>query len=313
MKPGRSILMCLWAASVHAVTPLEAVHRYFEFSSEKPTAFYYSVFLAEAEGIHEPSHAQFDFSPRFRIRGDNGAFKGWNLTATYYGIYGFYLGSWDSGPVISRVQNPYIYVGNHADLGDWFGRRAALTSKIFLYGHESNGMYLTKPAHFDSIDALYRRLDIDHDSRSFASMGWNYYGGQVRLLLKGGKLDWMAYGEYRMYVPQDAIGPWNAYGDLEDTIFYDGGKPSERIWHYDGFRLSGKVSWKVDRLLTVNLYDQIRTGLPSRGLHLSNYVELSVKLDQPQLFVGFDWGYGRDLATYPFKYKRVNFGIQGWL
>jgi hypothetical protein len=286
---------------------------------DRPVSFYFST---PYKGIEEPPHPQFEMSPSFKIKITQKA----SLHLNYFGTYGFYAGKWESGPVVSRIQNPsiefkYKVLGSNPRVKT--GIKIALKGSIFA--HESNGMHISRKSQADSLQTFFDSSGLKHfDSRAFSSMGWNYNLFQISAeniqFCDFSKIKYALMAEYRMYYDQNSyFHLWNPpYKNLEDEVFYDSKYSNAHFYYYDGFRVAPRISMKLCSFSTLTVYDRLRFGIPDPNgdWHFSNYLEWSVSLGgnafKPRIFLSWEDGYGKDLATYPYKYSRLNVGIQGW-
>jgi hypothetical protein len=158
----------------------------------------------------------------------------WFLRVNYQGGYDFNT-AYHSGPIVSRLQNPSIFVE-----ADWPSNKFGI---LLGYAHESNGQYLSSDSDaiwFENIGA--GKNDPNSEPQDFASMGWDY------LFIKGVKdYPWLSVSlEYRHHLQQGTIVKWGAKRSrIEDTSFFDDG-PHRRIMDVDGARIG--VSFKKSLL-----------------------------------------------------------------
>ncbi len=250
------------------------------------------------------------------------------ISVGYIGIYDFYFGTKDSGPVISRKQNPILYLFTEHSLDNY------KLKFVLGLGHESNGQFISSRRSYDFFESAF--ADSIHGSDSsgdnlryyqynledWASMGWNYYytewifkkasilGTNARLTLNV---------HMRWFFKHGMLDPRN--GDLEDKIFYDqalDGRTSIR--DYDGLRYtldwrgnSRHVNvWKENFLV----YDPsfslgLRHGYLTADFNPTLWAKVYLKLlGSLPIFYQYNNGYGRDLSNYPYKFSSHAIGVE---
>ena len=280
-----------------------------KFGTESPTKFYQSIYLADSGSIKEPSHLEFFLSPVFKIK-----IPKTNATVgfVYNGWYGFYLGSSNSAPLFSRRQNPYVYIEFFPKFDRFNGAKGSpgLSIKQTLYAHESNGMYLNNYSDFQKNERHFDSLGVKIDSKSLVSMGWNYWSTQARFFMKKGKFEFSFNPEIRIFVPQEFEKIFKVSAELEDSVFYDPVHRNVSIRDYDGLRMELKSEYFVRSYLVGKVILGARRGLATDSSKMSLFGEMGIRFDDWGVFLGYHQGYGKDLATYPYWYKRINMGIE---
>ena len=303
---------------------------YTEIGLEEPTKIEYS----SPELDRYPSHLnvpsyRFTLSPNYTFwpfRED----KKWSETGVsfvYIGIYDFYHGTRSSGPVVSRKQNPLIYFFTQHKYQDHI-----LKLKLG-FGHESNGQFIdSKESHQyfqeafnDSIHGgssddklLYYQYNID----DYVGIGWNYYLAEFSVK-RDKPFNTNAHFTfkllYKLFVGYDTFDPTT--DELEDDIFYDPELSNKTsIKGYDGFIYS--IDWQGNsrhfNFMGDNylIYDPSFTIGLKHGyfgydfkptIWIKGYMKLFGSLPT---FYQYDNGYGRDLSSYPFRYRSHSFGIE---
>jgi hypothetical protein len=154
--------------------------------------------------------------------------------ANYRGGYDFNTG-YASGPIVSRLQNPSLFLE--------FDRNSN-SSWMLGWAHQSNGQLISS----DTDAALFTRFNKgsnnpQSDAQDFASMGWDYYWARYTR-------DYTGFGysaEYRYHIRQGSEFSKSTPGfgsrdRIEDTSFFDT-KPHLRILDVDGFTVSLEKSF----------------------------------------------------------------------
>ena len=250
------------------------------------------------------------------------------ISVGYIGVYDFYFGTKDSGPVISRKQNPLIYLFTEHAVNPY------KVKAIIGLGHESNGQFISnkrsyeyfKQAFADSIhgpDVSGDNLKYyQYNVEDWASMGWNYLYTEWVLkkpAILGTNAQLSVNIHLRWFFKHGTLDPGNQ--NLEDNIFYDpelDGKTTIR--DYDGFRYS--IHWQGNsRHFNVwrehfLVYDPsfsigFRHGYLTSDFHPSFWAKVYLKLlGSLPVFYQFDNGYGRDLSNYPYKFTSHAIGVE---
>jgi hypothetical protein len=239
------------------------------------------------------------------------------VKVAYHGGYDFDSRN-RSGPVISRFQNPLVFVENYFDSIGGTG----WSNNIYAgWAHESNGQFLETSedaARFDSINGRTRKPYYPQD---FASMGWNYWwvriGFDFRDALKSGAHE-NSSGfamELRYHVNQTS---WFRRSELEDTSLFDGSRTSGGIRGYDGFRLAVWTRYEFTRWLdALAIADfqtsEIRNDLMFRknswGVLFCPVFTIPQWNYRLPLFIGASITYKHELAHYTERTKQVNAGV----
>ncbi|MGH1365982.1 MAG: hypothetical protein ACRBF0_20655 [Calditrichia bacterium] len=250
------------------------------------------------------------------------------ISVGYIGIYDFYFGTRNSGPVVSRNQNPLLYL---------FTEHAIKNLKvkaILGLGHESNGQFISTKNSYDVFEEAF--ADSVHGTdpsgenprfyqyniEDWASMGWNYFYTEW-IVKKNSILGTNALLSFnlhlRWFFKHGTLDPSNQ--DLEDNIFYDrelDGKTSIR--DYDGFRYT--IDWRGDsrhfNFWKENylVYDPsftigFRHGYLTSDLSPTIWAKVYLKLlGSLPMFYRYDSGYGRDLSNYPYRFSSHAIGVE---
>jgi hypothetical protein len=251
------------------------------FRSYKPTQFLRAS--QESTVMPDYDHFQMNLSPEFH------AIKNQHFTwgLVYNCEYSFYMDKLYSGPVLSRLQNPFAYAEWH------FGKDVVLLTangaKVkqlkhrvgLALAHESNGMILDDSAIYRSFTRSSSPLGVEERRfHNYNSMGWNYLAFRYKQKLKNSSRNVFDQGElgfeYRMYVNQSFGMSEPDFWDMENNLFLDpsttGLSSSDlkkiTIRNYDGIRFyicqEKHIPYKraVKATHKVRLYYHLHTGLP---------------------------------------------------
>lgn len=287
-----------------------------------PTTFSLDIPWGTAPVTSHP-HPSFFMSPGVSLgyRFDSTAMA---LKCVYYGAFDFYFGSLESGPVLSRLQNPALFF-ERARLMPF----AALHSLTWRLGmmHESNGMFVEDRSQFEKLQTA---LPAGYDAQDFASMGWNAWVFEAQGEIRTGSLKWRPQLSLRLYTHLDAL--WRLHG-LEDTsLFYESGvKP--HIWDYDGTLALLTMETPGDffflRLWPLRYFPWSRgyvtlgvqgggmqtaysNGVASMFRHLSYHIALKGRWYQlPWIgFLKYAYGYTQPIAYYSIRSHQLSMGIE---
>jgi hypothetical protein len=224
----------------------------------------------------------------------------WFLRGNYQGAYDFNMLQ-SSGPIISRLQNPSLFLQV-----DWLKHDLGLMAG---WAHESNGQHLNS----DSGARMFEQISGDAkgplSAQDFASMGWDYWWFRLEKAHS-----WGGYSlEYRHHVRQ--LSGFRRSG-IEDTSFFDDER-HPRIMDVDGIRLSvsyTKLPWNNGKL---SLY----ATLPEVWNHLSfgEYIDVTkypMSIEHIHenryipWFVSFAWGRMTSLARFTDENQwKANIGV----
>lgn len=250
------------------------------------------------------------------------------ISAGYIGIYDFYFGTRNSGPVVSRKQNPLLYIFTEQAV------RSFKAKVILGLGHESNGQFISsKRSHDFFIEAFADSVHgtdperenprfYQYNIEDFASMGWNYLytDWEIRKNAILGTHAELSFNIHmRWFFKHGTLDPGN--GDLEDDIFYDReltGKTSIR--DYDGFRYT--IDWHgnsrhfnvwqenflvYDPSFSIGFRHGYLTSDFSPSIWVKGYMKF---LGSLPIFYRYDSGYGRDLSNYPYRFSSHAIGVE---
>ncbi|MBW8888634.1 MAG: hypothetical protein JF616_12835 [Fibrobacteres bacterium] len=284
----------------------------------KPTTFSYD-FVSDTKYFRSYSHPSFFVSPGIKLS-LLGRKTALSFAMIYQGLYDFYFDSEQSGPVISRLQNPEFSV-----------QLSRLASRKYLKGydysvaiaHESNGMFIESDSQYNAIKKSFPEGYIVQD---FASMGWNYLSQAATFHFKFGSWKFDTFFLLKEYMNQTEL----RFSGLEDSsIFYsDGEKP--HIWQYDGsqFELTTIVPTDFFLLKYIHLpnlpwtYGSIGLGIQSGGVQCGNLEDMFANQSYHATFKGRWWhlpilgfvtverGYAQPIAYYSLRTWKTRIGFE---
>jgi outer membrane phospholipase A len=221
------------------------------------------------------------------------------LYFAYTGKYDFYVTSddpsRDSSPVISRLQNPGLFVKHIIDASDESGIKY-VTAGWF---HESNGQQISDNATFINTP----------NASDYVSRGWDYLGFDIKYTQNQ---PWSLNGAMNYYARMRIIIDCQAFcliDDKEDDIRIFGGTEQADIRDYDGLRLIARYD-KVP--LSIGM--TVRTGI-SDGDALGNasyQIDLIYRVLNIPVTLFYFNGYGKEISTYHIKEDYVGIGFQFW-
>ena len=259
-----------------------------------------------ALAFDDDDHIEFKVSIKYPLLESDGtrfdAFTGGvnDLYFAYTGKYDFFVFSddpaRDSAPVVSRLQNPGLFVLNKRASFDGEG----LESVSVGWFHESNGQQIS-----DNQTFLNTANAPDYVSR-----GWDYLG----LDFKFKQVEpWFFDGDVNYYVRMRFFCDCQGFGfidDREDDIRIFGGTEQASISDYDGLRLA--VDNYANRWLHYGL--SLRTGTSDSAAlkRISYQFELTYRVLNLPLKVFYFKGYGKDISTYHLKDEYIGFGFEFW-
>lgn len=238
------------------------------------------------------------------------------LSGAYHGAYDFDTERNHSGPVISRLQNPMVFIPMRFVWGD------SLRHSIPLYlgwAHESNGQFIDN----DTSKEFFSRMKTGSkgfDPQDFASMGWNYWwlrsGYEIRRPVKSWKRLEAAGAtlELRYHVEQKSLFDRT---NLEDTALFDGSRTSGGIKGYEGTRLSLWMKYGFGPCADIVLLGHFRTAeigngnfleYPSYGILVAPTYYWGEDLRLP-LYFGASKAYKHELAHYTRRMWSFHAGV----
>ena len=270
---------------------------------------------------HEPSyfayadddedHLEFKVSLKYplfrnltgRIRSSAGAT--YHFYFSYTGKYDFFVFSEDeqgreSSPVISRLQNPGVFLRRKHSLGE---HESGVESASVGWFHESNGQQISDQAAFNN----------KPNGQDFVSRGWDYFNIEGTYRLAKLPVRWlgqeMAFTpNIRLYCDCQGFGLINQKED--DIRLTFGGTRATRISDYDGLRLTidgiatSDGDWRYSAQLRTGSSDSDALKRLTLGLDIT-YEGLGI----PLTFFYFD-GYGKDISTYHLKDSYLGIGLK---
>lgn len=232
------------------------------------------------------------------------------LKFAYHGVYDFVFQQ-ESGPLVSRVQNPMVY-------GEV---RFKVNGNTFLplylgWAHESNGMYLQTKEQAKN----FLNIQPTYDPQDYASMGWDY----LWFRLGSTSVDRMVSDdesfskfstifEYRYHVKQ--ISGY-IRSEIEDTSIFFGTRPRFGIQSIDGTRLSFSWSKGANKKPDHTVLFELMHGefnadyfkrLPSLTLGYF-YTVHSTNIEYP-FYVILQSGYKHRLSNYYERMESINIGV----
>ncbi len=252
------------------------------------------------------AHLEFKVSVKYPLLETSvGWFGKWiggsnQLYFSYTGVYDFFVFSDEavrpSAPVISRLQNPGVFITNTRPAREGGG----LKTVSLGWFHESNGQYIQDNQTFMNTA----------NAQDFVSRGWDYAG----LDFKFKSLDpWFTSGTVNYYLRLKFFCNCQGFGAIagkEDDIRIFGGTRTAEISDYDGLRFTiDNFDW--DRWhYGLNL----RTGTSSSDAlkRLSVRIELSYRVSNVPIKLFYFNGYGKDISTYHIRDRYIGLGFEFW-
>jgi hypothetical protein len=163
-----------------------------------------------------------------------------SMSLAYHGKFDFYFGSLESGPVISRLQNPELFLDYDSQLqpARLLNSEAQPTPAMTRWqvrigvGHESNGMFVETREQFDAFGAT---LPPGYNAQDFASMSWNYAFTRIESEFSLHRVRFVPQIILRLFTQHDGL--WTTQGLEDSSLFYHAG-PKPHIWDYDGCEFS---------------------------------------------------------------------------
>lgn len=219
---------------------------------------------------------------------------------SYTGKYDFFLFSddpaRDSAPVISRVQNPGLFITNKRP--DFNGEGLEMVSVGWF--HESNGQQIGDNTTFMNTA----------NAADFVSRGWDYLGVDFRFRSKS---PWFFDGDVVYDLRTRLFCDCQGFGfidDREDDITIFGGTQTARIEDFDGLRFT--INNYANRWLHYGL--QLRTGTADTDAleNLSYMFQISWRIGNVPVRLFYFNGYGKDISTYHIKDEYAGFGFEFW-
>jgi len=245
------------------------------------------------------------------------------LSFAYDGLYDFHFFSPVSTPVVSRLQNPGVFVKlarRGAQYGDGIGPLG------FGWFHESDGQTITTPAAYNE---LYGQ--VGQDAKDSIARGWDYwYLSQKFSFHQGGDAEpegvsqatqahnlWSVMPVLRIYTgSQGFVNP------VRQDTWWLPQNPEPRIDDYDGIR--ALFSWKrvfpdtgFFRWRLVQATAEFRTGYDGglRGNLMRNWSRrftLTNTFGYLPVYLYYDNGYGPYISDYTTFSQGWGVGIRLW-
>lgn len=291
-------LTALAATTTHATTNQTIVSHFQRLESNDPNYFVIAAPLGNANLNDDELHTEFNLSIKypFTLPENTRSFQPDRLDVIYNGLFDFYLFDstrYDSGPIISRRQNPGARL--LWDLTE--------TSECgFGYFHESNGQTIDQ---VDGAASYYDEVAQGGEEYALAQMsrGWDYL--QFSYQQSGGeKLLWTGLVEYRQFLPKQGGGS----SEREDDIFWDPSDDS-KIQDYDGLRFMYEheiPTFKCKGRSAVRL--ELKTG--SSGFESLGHLSAKISYTFCNCMQIFYFnGYGKEPSTYHLRTEYAGFGL----
>lgn len=222
----------------------------------------------------------------------------------YTGQYDFFLASNDipgrsSAPVVSRLQNPGLFLKHESDSTEIKGG-ILLKSVSIGWFHESNGQQI------EGTDVT--TFGSSNNASDFVSRGWDYLGADI----KHSYHDMNLYTQIRIFCGCQGFG---TISGREDDVTVFTGSDNEDIRDYDGLRLIFNHTIHQDFSYTLHA----KTGFQADSAfeYWSFKAEIDFNLpwkwieDVPLNFFYFS-GYGQNISTYHIHDEYIGFGIKMW-
>jgi len=255
----------------------------------------------------EDNHAEFKISVKYPLIKEFGSsfnnFTGGSneFFFSYTGKYDFFLFSSevagrDSAPVVSRIQNPGLFLKNTRTLENNEG----LETISIGWFHESNGQQISDNTTFNNT----------LNAEDFVSRGWDYLG-----------LDFK-YNQHKTWTFPDTINYYlrlrffcdcQGFGlidDREDDIRIFGGTEQAKISDYDGLRFIINNYSGENLFYSLNL----KTGTSDIDAlrKLTYTLEVTYKVLNIPFTLFYFKGYGKDISTYHIKDSYIGVGLRMW-
>jgi outer membrane phospholipase A len=237
-----------------------------------------------------------------------GRFKFPGIFFSYEGLYGFYLGSLPSSPVISRRQNPglrFSLIDDSPQADGWNAFHAG-------YYHESNGQAIENAVAYQAAGA---------QAQNQVSRGWDYVGLQARyrhfadLGPTLGVAILSAYPGVRIFTGHQGGG-----GLIEEDDFWEAAPRHPHIAEYDGLRLLLALEkafperWGKMAFHYWGLTAELRAGtyrLDSLA-NVTSRATLTMKFGAFPVYAFFQEGYGKYISEYSARDTAWGVGLRLW-
>ena len=223
------------------------------------------------------------------------------LFFAYTGMYDFFvfseeLAGRDSAPVVSRLQNPGMFVKNTRPLVNGEG----LESISIGWFHESNGQQISDNSTFvNTVNA-----------EDFVSRGWDYLG--IDFNYKDRDAMFMD-GDVSFYLRLRFFCDCQGFGFIdgkEDDIRIFGGTETAEISDYDGLRFI--IDNYANHKLHYGLHLRSGTSDMDALKRLSYQFEVTYRISNVPIKLFYFKGYGKDISTYHIKDEYIGLGFGFW-
>lgn len=242
------------------------------------------------------------------------------LDLAYDGLYDFYLFTRPSAPVVSRTQNPGLFIPFKAPRD----RRVLLADEWdFGWFHESNGQTIDNAADYNAAyakmgqgvqDLVSRGWDYWYLSAKFSGLPWDRPEdpGQKEITHLHHLLSFQPV--LRLYTGAQGVA-----GAPEEGVFWKPQAEAPYIYDYDGIR--GSFSWELIfpdvgflHFRYVGLEADLRTGYNSGhfAANWSRRFSLTFKTGYCPWFVYYNDGYGPYISDYSTYSRGWGAGITLW-
>lgn len=237
------------------------------------------------------THVEFSISVKYPLRKIS---RNKEIYFTYTGDYDFYLFTRESAPIVSRRQNPGLFL-EHKFRGE---ETAGFQRYRLGWYHESNGQNVETKAAYDAVSN-----PDDHISR-----GWDYLEFELKHKLSIQNNDLFLYAGVHYYCDCQAFG---LLPNREDRIFWETVDEQPDIRDYNGlkFILNYITPNKKDRYSVM-----VRTGTNDLDAlsNISYKVEAVIKLLDVPFNVFYFEGYGMNISTYHVRESYWGAGLNFW-
>lgn len=269
------------------------------------TGYEQSYFVYADDGVDE--HVEFKISVKYPLDKEvswlNNLLGGDNkVYFAYTGKFDFFIFSdegigRDSAPVVSRIQNPGLFVSHK--FND-HGNNDGFESVSVGWFHESNGQQISDNATFTNTV----------NASDYVSRGWDYLS--VDTMYRKNNF-WFFDGYVNVYAQLRFICGCQGGGIIdgkEDDIRILGGAETADVRDFDGLRLN--VENYANHELQYGV--QLRTGFVNESAfdNWSYRLEISYRVKNIPFTLFYFNGYGENISTYHIKNDYIGFGIKMW-
>lgn len=220
-----------------------------------------------------------------------------SLHFAFTGRFAQYIGSRDSGPVIGKRFNPFLFIEySHPDRPN--------SKYRFGYGHESNGQSINDSTTF--LSAAYNNEENINETIDYISRGWDYWSASATICFLPESENIVLFTDLslRYYLKKGIL-----QGGNEEYRTWERDWSGRNLQRNDVSGISIAAECVIDKALVNKIRVSAETGIKNTLRYNSIRAQISINQALFPLYLSYANGYNGDLAQFGKRNSSFSVGL----